>query len=236
MRLQAPHPWEVDYAEARRLQSELARRVRLRDEPRPPRIVTGVDVAFDKEGGRALASAVSFSFPGLEELERSDGAAPLLFPYIPGLLSFREGPAVLDALAGLRWEPDLLIFDGQGIAHPRRFGLAAHLGVVTEVASIGAAKSRLVGEHGPVASARGSTASLLLDGEEVGRVMRTRTGVRPLYVSPGHRTTVAGAAALVLACCTRFRLPEPTRAADRRVTQRRARIKTEDQTHREAIT
>jgi len=218
MRLEAPHRWDVGYAEARRLQSEMARRVRLRDEPRPPAIIAGVDVAFDRDGRRALACAVSFTFPGLVELECSDGQAPLLFPYVPGLLSFREGPAVLDALEGLRHRPDLLIFDGQGIAHPRRFGLAAHPGVVTDVPSIGAAKRRLVGEHGPVGAARGSTASLLLDGEEVGRVVRTRTDVRPLYVSPGHRTTVAGAAALVLACCTRFRLPEPTRAADRRVT------------------
>jgi deoxyribonuclease V len=218
MRLEADHPWDVDYAEARRLQSALARRVLLRDEPGPPRIVTGVDVAFDKAGGRALASAVSFTFPDLEELERADGDAGLLFPYIPGLLSFREGPAVLAALAGLHSEPDLLVFDGQGIAHPRRFGLAAHLGVVTGLPSIGAAKSRLVGEHGDLGEERGSTTPLLLDGEEVGRVVRTRAGVRPLFVSPGHRTTVTGAAELVLACCTRYRLPEPTRAADRRVS------------------
>jgi deoxyribonuclease V len=217
MRLEAPHPWDLDYAGARRVQEDMARLVRLEDPPSPPRLVAGVDVAFDRDRGRALASAVSFTFPEMDPVEEVHGSAPLSFPYIPGLLSFREGPAVLDALGRLAGQPDLLIFDGQGIAHPRRFGLASHIGVITGLPSIGAAKSRLCGSHDEPGPEKGASVPLLLDGDEVGRVLRTRTRVRPLYVSPGHRVTVEGAAALVLACCTRYRLPEPTRAADRQV-------------------
>jgi deoxyribonuclease V len=213
--LRAPHGWDLDYAGARAAQEELAGRVSLRNAVGPPRIVTGVDVAFDKQKRRALAVAVSFRFPELELSEVSSGEAPLLFPYIPGLLTFREGPAILHALSGLERAPDLLIFDGQGIAHPRGLGLAAHLGVITGVPAIGAAKSRYVGEHEEVGRERGEWAPLKLRRRTVGCVLRTRTGVRPLYVSPGHLVSVRRARVRVLECCTGYRLPEPTRQADR---------------------
>jgi deoxyribonuclease V len=149
--------------------------------------------------------------------EESVGVRPLAFPYVPGLLSFREGPAVLAALAGLASHPDLLLFDGQGIAHPRRLGIAAHMGVLLDRPSIGVAKSRLTGEADLTAlgEAKGSRVPLLEGDERLGMVLRSRDRVRPLYVSPGHRVTVDEAADWALACCTRYRLPEPTRLADK---------------------
>ena len=217
MRLRATHRWDLGTAQARALQEELASRVCLEDFPGEPRTVTGVDVAYDRPRGLALAVAVTFAFPEMQELEEARAEVPVTFPYIPGLLSFREGPAVLAALERLRREPDLLILDAQGIAHPRGIGLASHIGVVTGVPSIGAAKSRLVGEHAEPGRRRGAQAPLFLQGREVGRVVRTRQGVRPLYVSPGHRVSLERAAELVLRCCTRYRLPEPTRQADLRL-------------------
>jgi len=207
------HPWDLSPAEAKALQRTLRQRVRVEPFHQPVRWVAGVDVSIRGEVGRA--AVVILSFPELEPLEAATAERPVSFPYIPGLLAFREGPVVLDAMERLQQRPDLLIFDAQGLAHPRRMGLATHLGVLLDLPSIGCAKSRLCGEHQEPPRERGGWVPLF-DGEEViGAVVRTRTDVHPVYVSVGHRIDLEGAVKWVLRCCTRYRLPEPTRWAHR---------------------
>jgi deoxyribonuclease V len=207
------HSWEVDTHEARQLQEQLRSRVRIEPLASPVESVAGVDVSV--KGGAARAAVVLFSFPGLDPLEAATYEIDVAFPYVPGLLAFREGPAVLGALEQLERRPELLMFDAQGLAHPRRMGLATHLGVLCDLPSVGCAKSRLCGEHDDLALERGSWVPLK-DGEEiVGAVLRTRDGVRPVYVSVGHHIDLAGALEMVMHCCTRYRLPEPTRWAHR---------------------
>jgi len=204
-------------AEATALQARLRRLVVRRDAFGKVRHVAGADVAFDIAGRRAYAAVIVFRFPGLQEVERSWVCRPITFPYVPGLLAFREAPAVADALAGLHIRPDLLLVDGQGYAHPRRCGLASHLGLALELPTIGCAKSILIGEHGELGRERGSLAPLRDGGEIVGAALRTRTAVRPLYVSVGHRISLSSAIRFVLDCGDGFRLPKPTRLADQLV-------------------
>jgi deoxyribonuclease V len=158
---------------------------------------------------------VLLRFPDLVPLDHALARRPTSFPYVPGLLSFREIPAVLDALTDLRAKPDLLLCDGQGYAHPRRFGLACHLGLLTGLPSIGVAKSRLIGEHGSLREEKGAHTWLWHEGEVIGALLRTRARVRPVYVSAGHRISLETALHYVLACTTRYRLPETTRQAHR---------------------
>jgi len=178
--------------------------------------VAGVDAHFDRSRKLARAAVVTLSWPDLETLEEAAAEGPLTFPYVPGLLSFREAPPVLDALEKLERTPDLLVCDAHGVAHPRRFGLACHLGVITGVPTFGVAKSRLVGEHEEPGRERGSRAPLVDRGETIGAVVRTRTGVRPVYVSVGHRVSLDTAVEWTLALAPRYRLPETTRRADRK--------------------
>jgi deoxyribonuclease V len=206
------HEWPADLARARAIQQELRARVRLADDFGAIATVAGVDAGY--EGDMARAVVVILSFPDLTPLEYTIARRPAPLPYIPGFLSFREGPAVLAALAELRTHPDLLIFDGQGIAHPQRLGIASHIGVLTDIPSIGCAKSILVGTHAPAPDARGAWTPLIDRGETIGAVLRTRPGVKPVYVSPGHRITLPMAIRFVMACTTRYRLPETTRLAD----------------------
>jgi deoxyribonuclease V len=211
----APHAWSVTPGEARDIQSGLRRHLVLTDAYGPLRRVAGADVGFI-EGGRIARAAIAvLSFPGLVPQEQAVASRPCDFPYVPGLLSFREVPAVLEALERLSCPPDLMLCDGQGYAHPRRLGLACHLGLVAGLPTIGVAKSRLIGQHGPVPAARGDFTPLLDGDETIGAVLRTRAGVSPLYVSCGHRVGLASAVRLVMACTTRYRLPETTRAAHR---------------------
>jgi len=215
------HSWDVQPAEAKAIQDRLRTRVVTRDMLPSVRTVAGVDVGFEEQGRVTRAAVALLRFPSLEPLDEAIAKRPTSFPYVPGLLSFREIPAVLDALGHLSTRPDLLLCDGQGYAHPRRFGLACHLGVVTDLATIGVAKSRLVGEHEWLGIAKGSQALLRHEGEVVGVVLRTRAGVRPLYVSIGHRVSLATAVEYVLACTTRYRLPETTRRAHRLASEMR---------------
>lgn len=212
----------TDPGEARRIQEDLRQRVRLTPIPGPVRRVAGIDAAFS--GDRVVAVASVLSYPGLQVVEEGVGALPIGMPYIPGLLSFREGPAILEAIGGLTRLPDLFLFDGQGIAHPRRLGIASHIGVLLDRPSIGVGKSRLVGEARVEGLARrkGATLGLWLEEEKVGMLLRSREGTRPLYVSPGHRVTREEAVAWTLACCTRYRLPEPIRRADRSAARHKA--------------
>jgi deoxyribonuclease V len=220
------HRWDVTPREALALQRELAALVRASgDAPRGPFLVAGCDAAgsgrWARRDERITACVIVFRFPGGEVVERAWARGPAPFPYVPGLLSFREIPLYLEAFAKLTVRPDLLVCDGQGIAHPRRFGLASHLGVLFDLPAIGAAKSRLIGTHGEPGRARGRSVRLMHEGRIVGRVVRTQEGVKPLFVSPGHRIGIAPATALVLRLAPRYRLPEPTRQADRWVRELR---------------
>jgi len=174
-----------------------------------------LDVAYDPQRGIAYAAAVLFSYPALDSLESSGISEKIAFPYITGLLSFRELPPLLSVLGKLSRMPDLLLVDGQGICHPRRLGLASHLGVASGIASIGAAKSHLCGDYAIPELEQGSHSPLLLAGDEVGAVLCTRTGVKPLFISPGHLCDIASAIRIVLGCCRGYRLPEPARQAHR---------------------
>lgn len=215
MKLYHSHPWEVTPAEARNIQQRLAARVETADRLGTVRSVAGVDVGFE-DGGRTTRAAVAvLHFPSLLSAEQAIARLPTGFPYIPGLLSFREIPAVLAALGKLSRLPDLLLCDGQGFAHPRRFGIACHLGVLTGLPAIGVAKSRLVGDHAPVPEQKGSWVPLLEGDERIGAVLRTRDRVTPLYISSGHRVSLETAIEYVLRCTTKYRLPETTRAAHR---------------------
>jgi len=209
------HPWAVSPREARAIQERLRGRVATRDELGPLRRVAGVDCGFDRRRAVVRAAVAVLSFPALEPLEQAVVEEAPRFPYVPGLLSFREVPAVLAALERLERAPDLILCDGQGYAHPRRFGLACHLGLLAGVATIGVAKSRLIGTHDEVPGERGAWTALRDGGEVIGAVLRSRAGVRPIYVSVGHRVALATAVELVMRCTTRYRLPETTRAAHR---------------------
>ena len=205
--------WPQTPAQAIALQRELAGRVLRVDDVGPVRRVAGVDVGFPGGGQIARAAVAVLSFPDLRPVEQALAERPVAFPYVPGLLSFRELPAVLAALAGLAQPPDLLLVDGQGLAHPRRFGIACHLGVLTGLPTIGVAKTRLVGAHDPVPDRRGAWVPLHDRGEVIGAVLRSRVGVKPLYVSVGHRLSLERAVEWVMACTGRYRLPQTTRAA-----------------------
>jgi len=198
-------------AEAR--QREMAARVVCEDRPGAPATVAGIDVLY--AGGRARAGAVLLRLPDLALLDQAEAEEDAPEPYVPGLFSFREAPAALAALGRLRARPDVILCDGHGRAHPRRFGLACHVGVETDTPTVGVAKSILCGAHGPLGDERGATAPLIDAGETIGLALRTQTGVKPVYVSVGHAVSLATAARLVLACAPTYRLPETTRLADR---------------------
>lgn len=209
------HRWDVSPAEARAIQDGLRGNVDASDRFGAIECIAGVDVGFEEDGAVTRAAVVLLSLPNLEVVERVLARRPTAFPYVPGLLSFREIPAILDALEQLHRRPDLLLCDGQGIAHPRRLGIAAHLGVLLDIPSIGVAKSRLIGTHAQVPNRRGAWVPLC-DGEErIGAVLRTRVDVKPVYVSVGHRVSLPTAVKLVMSAVTRYRLPETTRQADR---------------------
>jgi len=213
------HRWDVGYPEAVAIQERLRGRLILRDEglADPLRSVAGADISYDRGSDLFFAAVVVLGYPGLEPLEETTHAARVLFPYIPGLLSFREGPPLLGAFAKLRQRPDLILFDGQGIAHPRGIGLASHLGLLLDRSAIGCAKSRLAGTHGTVGDKRGDWTALMNGKDRIGAVVRTRPGVKPVFVSPGHRISLESAVAITLACCRGYRLPEPVRRAHRAV-------------------
>ncbi len=204
----------MSYKEAAELQRELAARVVVRNElPDPLRTVAGVDVSYEKHGDLFFAAVVVLSFPDLEVVEEASSCGRVDFPYIPGLLSFRELPIVLEAFRALRTVPGAILVDGQGIAHPRGLGIASHLGLWLDLPTVGCAKSRLCGAHAEPDRARGARASLMLGEAQAGTVLRTRDGVRPLYISPGHKVDHGASVDLILACGRKTRMPEPTRLA-----------------------
>jgi deoxyribonuclease V len=218
------HPWNLDYASARRLQTDLAAKVRQDPFPGPINTVAGVDCAFSRDKKRIAAVVVVLRLPDFELIEQADCVLPVTFPYIPGLLSFREAPVCLAAIEKLQTTPDVFLIDGQGIAHPRRLGLASHLGLFLNRPTIGCAKSRLIGDYDEPPAACGSASPLKDKGETIGAVLRTRTAVKPLFVSVGHLCRLDDALRITLQCCTRFRLPEPARLAHQLVTRLKAKL------------
>ncbi len=221
MRARSLHPWDLSCREAIGLQQKLRERLILDDRSIPPSLQTiaGADVSYARGSDRFFAAVVVLAYPSLELLEEASAEDRSSFPYVPGLLSFREGPVVLKAFRRLRRNPDAILFDGQGIAHPRGFGLASHLGLFLDLPAIGCAKTRLCGIHGEVGMEKGNRADLLADGALVGTVLRTRDRVKPVYVSQGHRIGLERAVGIVLSCCRGYRLPEPVRQAHRAVNR-----------------
>jgi deoxyribonuclease V len=216
------HPWSVSIAEARCLQDQLRSAVVETDETSDVRLVAGADISFERGGARLYTAVVVLDVNGLEVVEVATACAEARFPYVPGYLSFREAPPVIDAFARLRHAPDLLICDGQGRAHPRRLGFACHLGLWLDLPTIGCAKTRLVGTYREPGRRRGCHTRLLDRGEVVGEVVRTRSGVKPVFVSVGHRVSLRTARAWVLKLA-RYRIPEPVRAAHHAVNRLRRR-------------
>jgi deoxyribonuclease V len=209
------HGWDLTPKQAIALQARLRDRVDRADRIGTVRRIAGVDVGFEREGDVTRAAVAVLAFPGFALVEQAVVRRPTRFPYVPGLLSVREAPAVLAAFACLRAAPDLILYDGHGVAHPRRFGIASHLGVLLDTPTIGVAKTRLIGAHGALRAQRGAWVPLVDDGETIGAVLRTRAGVKPVYVSTGHRVGLESAVRWVIACAPKYRLPETTRWAHR---------------------
>jgi deoxyribonuclease V len=239
MRLGMTHEWDIGIADARKIQEQLREKWLGEDQFEEIRTVAGLDAAFVltgsqafaasqnrwtalREANRAIAAVVLYRYPEMRELQRTHAEVRLRFPYVPGFLSFREIPALLAALGKLRQMPDLILCDGQGYAHPRRMGLATHLGIVLDRPTIGCAKSILIGKHEPVGSEKGEWVPMM-DGEErIGAALRTRAGVKPMYISPGHRISLETALRLTLSVCDGPRIPRPTRDADHYVSALKA--------------
>lgn len=215
MNLQALNGWNLSASEAIALQRELAPQVIAQGEPSSVQLVAGVDVSIGDRAGRepGRGAVVVLSYPELRPVEQSVVEKQVAFPYVPGLLSFREIPVLLPAFAKLQSRPDLLLVDGQGVAHPRRIGLASHLGLLLDIPAIGCAKSRLIGRFGTLGLERGANADLVDKGEVIGAAVRTRANFNPIYVSSGHRISLAAAIDWTLRLTGRYRIPEPTRLA-----------------------
>lgn len=220
MKIEQRHPWPDRIEDAITIQEQLRSEVIPHDELKTVDSVAGVDVGFTDGGETTRAAVVILSFPDLKLQETAIAYRPTRFPYVPGFLSFREIPAILDALEKLTLTPQLILCDGQGIAHPRRFGLACHLGVLTQLSTIGVAKSLFIGKHDPLAPERGATQPLVDRGETIGTVLRTRHNINPVYVSIGHKISLETAVDYVLRCTPKYRLPETTRLADKLASDR----------------
>lgn len=218
MKTKKLHNWNLSYSQAIGLQKLLAGNVQLAPLKKPPKIIAGLDCALSKNGQKIIAAVVVLKLPDFELVETTSAVRKLTFPYIPGLLSFREAPACLAAVEKLKTEPDLFIVDGQGIAHPRRLGLASHLGLFFDKPTIGCAKSRLIGTFEEPPPQKGSYSPLKDKGDTIGAVLTTRDNVKPLFISVGNRCSLDNAIKWTLKCTLKYRLPEPTRLAHQSVT------------------
>jgi deoxyribonuclease V len=221
MKIPLIHPWKVSPREAIRIQEKLRKKLRLRAPTTPLRKIAAGDVSYSRLNDKTYASFLLFTYPDLTLLERASAKGRTSFPYIPGLLTFREAPILLEAFSRLRTQPDLILIDGQGIAHPRSMGIAAHIGLILNLPSIGCAKSRLIGTHAELAPDRGKVIPLVEGGRTVGMLLRTRDGVKPVYVSPGHKMDMKTSVKIVLSLCRGYRIPEPLRQAHIFVNQLR---------------
>lgn len=223
MRIRALHRWPRSPRAAIALQQRLAPQVRLEPVRADVRVLAGADVAFSPHGKHVIAGVVVWDLQTREIVEQRTARVPCRFPYVPGLLSFREVPGVVAAFRKLRTVPDVVLCDGQGLAHPRRIGLTCHIGLWLGIPTVGCAKSRLLGTYDEPPAQRGGASKLWHNGEQVGVVLRTRTGVKPLFISPGHLCDHESAVRLTLAAAIKYRLPEPTRLAHQLVTAERVR-------------
>ena len=215
------HSWNLSYSQARDCQKNLACKVQLIPLKKPPKLIAGIDCAFSKDGKKIIAAVVVLKLPDFVPVETTTASRKVTFPYIPGLLSFREAPVCIAAVKKLKNEPDLFIIDGQGIAHPRRLGLAAHLGLFFDKPTIGCAKSRLTGKFEEPSLEKGAYSPLKDKEEVIGAVVRTRTNVKPLFVSVGNKCLLKDAIKITLGCTTKYRLPELTRLAHQLVSKLR---------------
>ncbi len=213
--LEKNYLWPRTTAEAVALQKELRHKVRIKDEGRAIRLIAGIDVGYDPALNISRCAIVLMEAQTLELSFSNIVEQPTPFPYVPGLLSFREAPIILDTLKTLPRQPDLLMIDGHGIAHPRRLGIASHVGVLANMPAVGVAKKRLAGVYKEPGPNKGDTSALMDKGEKIGTVLRSKTNVKPLFISPGHRISHEKALEIVMACLRKHRLPEPTRLADR---------------------
>ncbi len=218
------HPWNITSKEAITLQKQLASRVVIKPLSEKITLVAGADVGYSSRYQTAVAALATYTYPDLEFRELVQFSGDIAYPYRPGLLSFRELPLLLKAFQLLQGQPDVVLCDGQGIAHPRRLGLASHLGLWLDLPTVGCAKTRLVGGHGKVGPKKGQYRSLMHRHERIGVVLRTRTKVKPLYVSPGHLADFESSRRLVMRCCSKYRLPEPIRKAHLAVQRAADRI------------
>jgi deoxyribonuclease V len=204
--------WPININDAKEIQKTLQQKIVISPLTRNPRSIAGVDAAFLDD--RVVGVASLFAFPELRLIEETYAELPSSFPYIPGFLSFREGPALIEALKKLKSRPDIILFDGQGLAHPKKLGIATHIGVLLDTPSVGSAKSRLIGKYEEPGPKKGAWSALHYRNEPVGSVLRTRDYTKPVFVSPGHMADVKTAREIILACSTKFRIPEPLRRAD----------------------
>ena len=222
MEIKPLHDWNLSPQQAVEIQKQLAYEVVAEDKFGAPfKTVAGIDLGYDVKNDTSRAVVVVLSFPELELLETSEALLPIQFPYVPGLLSFRETPVAIKALEKLKVTPDVILCDGQGLAHPRRFGIACHIGVIADVPTIGVAKSLLVGKYENLGEERGSVAPLIHRGEQVGVALRTKDRVQPLFISVGHRVSLETSIEIVLQCAPKYRLPETTRLADKLASYRK---------------
>lgn len=213
MQVRQIHPWHVTPTEAQSIQRSLAGQVSRMNAVRSPRLVAGVDISSTRDDRVATGAVIVLAYPELTVVETSVVKGEVDFPYVPGLLSFREAPLILTACERLAHTPDVILVDGQGIAHPRRLGLASHIGLLLDLPTVGCAKSILCGHHDPVGVEAGSIAEIGYNGEVIGAVLRTKAGVRPMYVSIGHKVDLSSVVSWVMRCCRGYRMPEPTRLA-----------------------
>ncbi len=223
MEIRQLHEWDVTPERARAIQNELRSKLVLQPLREPIRLVAGADVSYSRKVERCFAAVTVFEYPAMRIVERSEAAGQVSFPYLPGYLSFREAPILLKALENLTTAPDLIMFDGQGIAHPRQMGLATHLGIILDRPSIGCAKSWLFGSYEMPLETQGSWSELSDKGNLIGAVLRTRDHVNPLFISPGYKITLDEAIEWVLRTTTRYRIPEPIRQSHIAVNQLRAK-------------
>lgn len=214
MKIKYLHNWDVCYADAVQIQYELAGKLVLEDgKASRPKKIAGADISYSKNDDLFFAAVVVLDADTLRVIEESSGIDHVTFPYIPGLLSFREAPVLLKAFEKIKSRPDIVMFDGQGIAHPRRMGLASHMGLFLDTPTMGCAKKKLVGEFAEPGPVKGGWSELLHRGEQIGAVLRTKHNVKPVFISPGHKIGFARAVETALGCCNGYRIPEPTRQA-----------------------
>ncbi len=233
MQIKDLHNWDLSYSQARELQEKLSCKVKFIQIRKKPKLVAGLDCAFSKDGRKIIAVVIVLKLPDFTPVETTTASRKVTFPYIPGLLSFREAPVCIAAVKKLRSKPDVFIIDGQGIAHPRRLGLAAHLGLFFNKPTIGCAKSRLIGQFEEPPLEKGNYSLLkskkshkrqATSDQTIGAVLRTRTNVKPLFVSVGNKCLLKDAIEITLACTTKYRLPEPTRLAHQLVSKQKLKI------------